>query len=156
MKLHSSECHWIWLTSNIGSGNGLVPSGTKPLPESMLTQIHVTIWCHQAIMSLRSTSTWSIETAQWAGSRIMVFLESGFRAACIYLYIYIYIWVIAMFYGVTEANELTHLIKQRNRQVSIFLTHVSCPPPLLLDMHSCHFKTRQRSFSQDILIVLMF
>ena len=27
--------------SNIGSGNGLVPSGNKPLPEPMLTQI-----CH--------------------------------------------------------------------------------------------------------------
>ena len=25
----------IWV--NIGSGNGLVPDGTKPLPESMLT-----------------------------------------------------------------------------------------------------------------------
>ena len=31
---------------NIGSGNGLVPSGTKPLPEPMLTQIYVAIWCH--------------------------------------------------------------------------------------------------------------
>ena len=31
---------------NIGSGNGLVPSGNKPLPETMLTQIYVTIWCH--------------------------------------------------------------------------------------------------------------
>ena len=26
---------------NIGSGNGLVPSGNEPLPEPMLTQIHV-------------------------------------------------------------------------------------------------------------------
>ena len=31
---------------NIGSGNGLVPSGNKPLPEPMLTQIYVAIWCH--------------------------------------------------------------------------------------------------------------
>ena len=31
---------------NIGSGNGLVPSGNKPLPEPMLTQIAVAIWCH--------------------------------------------------------------------------------------------------------------
>ena len=30
----------------IGSGNGLVPSGNKPLPEPMLTQIYVAIWCH--------------------------------------------------------------------------------------------------------------
>ena len=31
---------------NIGSGNGLVWSGNKPLPEAMLTLISVTIWCH--------------------------------------------------------------------------------------------------------------
>ena len=35
-----------WWSVNIGSGNGLVPSGNKPLPEPMLTQISVTIWCH--------------------------------------------------------------------------------------------------------------
>ena len=29
---------------NIGSGNGLVPSGNKPLPEAMLTQIYVAIF----------------------------------------------------------------------------------------------------------------
>ena len=34
-----------WLV-NIGSGNGLVPSGNKPLPEPMLTQIYVVTWCH--------------------------------------------------------------------------------------------------------------
>ena len=28
---------------NIGSGNGLVPSGSKPLPEPMLFQINVVI-----------------------------------------------------------------------------------------------------------------
>ena len=31
---------------SIGSGYGLVPAGTKPLPEPMLTLIHVAIWCH--------------------------------------------------------------------------------------------------------------
>ena len=35
---------------NVGSGNGLVPSGNKPLPEPMLTKIHVT-WHNQALMS---------------------------------------------------------------------------------------------------------
>ena len=40
-----------WWQVNIGSGNGLVPSGNKPLPEPMLTQIYVTIWLHQATMS---------------------------------------------------------------------------------------------------------
>ena len=29
---------------NIGSGNGSVPSGNKPLPEPMLTQIHDAMW----------------------------------------------------------------------------------------------------------------
>ena len=41
--------HW-WLV-NIGSGNGLVPSGNKPLPEPMLTQIYVAKWHHQASMN---------------------------------------------------------------------------------------------------------
>ena len=31
---------------NIGSGNGLVPSGNKPLPEPILTQIVVGTWSH--------------------------------------------------------------------------------------------------------------
>ena len=31
---------------NIGSGNGLVPSGNKPLPEIMLTAIYVVVWHH--------------------------------------------------------------------------------------------------------------
>ena len=35
-----------WWSVNIGSGNGLVPSGNKPLPEPMLTDISVAIWCH--------------------------------------------------------------------------------------------------------------
>ena len=33
-----------WWSVNIDSGNGLVPSGNKPLPEPMLTKIPVTIW----------------------------------------------------------------------------------------------------------------
>ena len=40
-----------WWQVNIGSGNGLVPSGNKPLPEPMLTQIYVAQWHHQATMS---------------------------------------------------------------------------------------------------------
>ena len=36
---------YLWQV-NIGSGNGLVPSGNKPLPEPMLTQISVDIWHH--------------------------------------------------------------------------------------------------------------
>ena len=37
-----------WWSVNIGSGDGLVPSGNKPLPEPMLTQISVRHhWCAQ-------------------------------------------------------------------------------------------------------------
>ena len=37
-----------WWSINIGSGNGLVPSGNKPLPEpvTMLIQIFVAVWHH--------------------------------------------------------------------------------------------------------------
>ena len=35
-----------WWSVNIGSGNGLVPSGNKPLPEPLLTKICVAIWHH--------------------------------------------------------------------------------------------------------------
>ena len=31
---------------NIGSGNGLVPSGNKPLPEPMLIMFYDAIWHH--------------------------------------------------------------------------------------------------------------
>ena len=40
---------WWWVS--ISSGNVLVPSGNKPLPEPMLTQISVAIWHHQATIS---------------------------------------------------------------------------------------------------------
>ena len=39
-----------WLV-NIGSGNGLVPDGTKPLPEPMLTKFYNIVLHHYAIMS---------------------------------------------------------------------------------------------------------
>ena len=47
-RMYARGSHW-WV--NIGSGNGLVPSGTKPLPEPLLTKISDTIWCHYATMS---------------------------------------------------------------------------------------------------------
>ena len=43
-QLHATRLHWKLVS--IGSGNGLVPSGNKPLPEWMLTQIYVTLWHH--------------------------------------------------------------------------------------------------------------
>ena len=40
MKLRSDECQWTLLIEvNIGSGNGLVPSGNKLLPGPMLTDL---------------------------------------------------------------------------------------------------------------------
>ena len=41
---------YLWLV-NIGSGNGLVSSGNKPLPGPMLTQFYVAIWRRKATMS---------------------------------------------------------------------------------------------------------
>ena len=38
-------CHWV----NIGSGNGLLPDGTKPLPEPVLTyhiKQQAIVWFH--------------------------------------------------------------------------------------------------------------
>ena len=35
----------------IGSGNGLVPSGTKSLPEPMMTKINNAIWHHYGTVS---------------------------------------------------------------------------------------------------------
>ena len=48
--MNATRPHW-WLVNN-GSGNGLLPDGTKPLPEPKLT-ISTTIWHHWATM------TWS-------------------------------------------------------------------------------------------------
>ena len=33
--------------ANIGSGNGFLPSGNKPLPEPMLTQVYDDVWHHR-------------------------------------------------------------------------------------------------------------
>ena len=53
VRLLSCGCHRThpWWSVNIGSGNGLVLPDNKPLPESMLTQICVAIWRHQATVS---------------------------------------------------------------------------------------------------------
>ena len=39
------------VVDNIGSGNGLVPSGSKPLPESVLTNIFNAITGRKSRMS---------------------------------------------------------------------------------------------------------
>ena len=40
-----------WSLVNIGSGNGLIPSGNKLLPEPMLTKFYDVIWHHLATMT---------------------------------------------------------------------------------------------------------
>ena len=48
---------------NIGSGNGLLPSGNKPLPEPMLTQIYVVTrpqWVHHCCAVCSIMSFWTI------------------------------------------------------------------------------------------------
>ena len=51
VKLISNECHTTSLIrSHIGSLNGLVPSGNKPLPEPMLTQISVAPLGHSELI----------------------------------------------------------------------------------------------------------
>ena len=42
IALISNVTGFHWGSVNIGSGNGLVPSGNKPLPEPILTQNFVT------------------------------------------------------------------------------------------------------------------
>ena len=39
----------LWLVNNV-SGNGLMLSGIKPLPEPMLTHVYLAIWHHQTTM----------------------------------------------------------------------------------------------------------
>ena len=45
-QVTATRPHWSLLVVNICSGDGLMPSGNKSLPELMLTQIFVTIWHH--------------------------------------------------------------------------------------------------------------
>ena len=49
--LHVNAAGPNWSEANISSVIGLMQSGKKPLPESMLTEIYVTIWHHKATMS---------------------------------------------------------------------------------------------------------
>ena len=52
------------MISHIGSGNGLLPSGNKPLPEPMLTLFHVAIWRHQATKSNKTVKSHEISNYQ--------------------------------------------------------------------------------------------
>ena len=48
---HMNVTRPYWWKFKTGSGDGLVPSGNKPLPGQMLTQIYVAIWGHWGTMS---------------------------------------------------------------------------------------------------------
>ena len=56
-----------WWQINIGSGNGSLPSGSKPLPEPMLTQIFVTIGHHWAKMHLQNNPDFKIRYTAASG-----------------------------------------------------------------------------------------
>ena len=43
-SLWPSDAIWLHIWVNIGSGNGLLPDGIKPLPEPMLTIIQGVLW----------------------------------------------------------------------------------------------------------------
>ena len=58
---HAIEPYWLLV--NIESGNGLVPSGNKPLPEPMLTLCH---WIHYSDMTL---GTWCLKSL---GTQLLV------------------------------------------------------------------------------------
>ena len=48
MSASAREIDWWWVS--IGLGNGLVPSGNKPLPEQVLTKNPDALLCHYAKM----------------------------------------------------------------------------------------------------------
>ena len=49
-QVNATKPHWMLV--NTGLSNGLVRSDNQPLPESLLTQISIAIWGHQATMCL--------------------------------------------------------------------------------------------------------
>ena len=54
-----------WPQVNIGSGNGLLPSGNKPLPEPMLTKYYVAICRHMSPMSPFFSLATDVYTTLW-------------------------------------------------------------------------------------------
>ena len=61
-----SECHKK--KGSIGSGNGLVPLGDKPLPEPMLIQICAAIWRHSVFKISAGPGT--LKGKIWVGPAI--------------------------------------------------------------------------------------
>ena len=67
----SHGTYWWWV--NIGSGNGSVPSGNKPLPDPMLIQIFNTIWHHEATISLWWNNISFTLSCEGQGDSAMIF-----------------------------------------------------------------------------------
>ena len=75
---------------NIGSGNGLVPSGNKPLPPPMLTQIYVTIWPQWVISGVNNPIYsflfffFLLKKLAMMTDIIIIIILSQFNHTCIY------------------------------------------------------------------------
>ena len=73
LRCLSLDLTYFW-SVNIGSGNGLVPSGTKPLPEPILT--HDPVICHH-MASTRPQ--WFNLSTLWSPTKIVDFLPTTFK-----------------------------------------------------------------------------
>ena len=97
-----------WWFVNIGSGNGLVPSGNKPLPETTSTKLDtvsplghngLTCWVQQYLMRSRWTF-WKIKGDKKFASTVcgqVQMHETGTwsvnpTSTCLYIYTHTYIW----------------------------------------------------------------
>ena len=74
-QVNTTRSHW-WLI-NTGSGNGLVPSGNKPLPELILTKL----CCHTASLGqnvlINTPRASDAYMHQWSGSWLVNSLAPG-------------------------------------------------------------------------------
>ena len=106
-----------WWSVNIGTGNGLVPSGKKPLHEPMLTQIscrHMTSLCHNELTRMIEfedgnssnghQGTCSIEDlVQSAGYNTMISL--------VYAMLQITIFFLLCLGNISSGNEIDGLVQ---------------------------------------------
>ena len=72
----TTELHWRYI--DIDSGNGLMPSGNKPLPIPKLPQV---LWCHMMSPGANELISWIFHTTkQYANFQIFSNLASGSAA----------------------------------------------------------------------------
>ena len=79
LKWMSLGLHW-W-SVNIGSGNGLMPSGNKPLPEPMLTQISV----EMASLGHNELRQYNTKSGRCTGGETMLIRMVRYMCTCAYL-----------------------------------------------------------------------